>query len=83
MSKSADELEHEVEATREKLDQTLGDQQSRLNMASLAENLVGARHPISSLNGGAQSLLGTAKENLVPTLLISAGFGFLIYETLR
>ncbi|ACK85586.1 catalase family protein [Methylorubrum extorquens] len=83
MSKSAEELELEVEATRERLDQTLGDLQSRLNMASLTENLVGTRHPVSSLNGGAQRLLNTAKENLVPTLLIGTGFGFLVYETLR
>ena len=30
MTKSADELEHEVEATRERLDHTLGDLQSRI-----------------------------------------------------
>lgn len=83
MSKSADEVEHEVEETRARLDRTLGTLQSRLNVSALAEDLVGTREPARAVNANAQRLLEGARENIVPTLLIGAGIGFLLYDAVR
>ena len=54
MSKSFDELEHDVEASRGRLDGTLAELQSRLNPSNLAEELTG--HPRSCRCGGAGRL---------------------------
>ncbi|MER2265824.1 DUF3618 domain-containing protein [Methylobacterium oxalidis] len=83
MSKSADELEREVEASRARLDQTLGSLQSRLSVSGLAEDLVGTPAPAQAANDRARHLLDIARENIVPTLLIGAGLGYLLYDAVR
>jgi hypothetical protein len=80
MTKSADELEREVEATRERLQGTLTNLQSRLTPASLSEDLVGIRGPSKAVNLTAERLLGTVRANPVPVLLICAGLGYLVYD---
>jgi uncharacterized protein DUF3618 len=80
MTKSADELEREVEATRERLQGTLTNLQSRLTPASLSEDLVGIRDPSKAVNLTAERLLGTLRANPVPVLLICAGLGYLVYD---
>jgi hypothetical protein len=80
MTKSADELEREVEATRERLEGTLTNLQARLTPASLSENLVGIRDPSTAVNLTAERLLGTVRANPVPVLLICAGLGYLVYD---
>ena len=80
MTKSADELEREVEATRERLQGTLTNLQSRLTPASLSEDLVGIRGPSKAVNLTAERLLGTVRSNPVPVLLICAGLGYLVYD---
>jgi hypothetical protein len=80
MTKSADELEREVEATRERLQGTLTNLQSRLTPASLSEDLVGIRGPSKAVNLTAERLLGTVRANPIPVLLICAGLGYLVYD---
>ncbi|WP_336488795.1 DUF3618 domain-containing protein [Methylobacterium nigriterrae] len=80
MSKSADELEHEVEASRARLDQTLASLQSRLNVSGLARDAAGLRHASVRLSEGGERLLDGMRANPVPALLICAGLGFLLYD---
>ena len=82
MSKSVDEIEHEVEESRAKLDRTLGSLQSRLNVTDMAKSL-GGLHQSSLVNGGAERLVAEARANPVPVLLICAGLGFLVYDAVR
>ncbi len=83
MSKSADELEHEVEATRGKLETTLEDLASRLNPSSLAEELTGTRDPGGTLGLTAERLAVAVRANPLPALLVGAGLAFLAYEAVR
>lgn len=83
MSKSADELEHEVEATRGRLETTLADLSSRLNPSSLAEELTGTRDPGGAVSLTAERLTVSLRANPLPALLIGAGLAFLVYETMR
>lgn len=80
MSKSADKLEHEVEASRAKLDQTLDSLQSRLNVSGWAQDVAGLRHTSVKLSEGGERLLDTARANPIPALMICAGLGFLVYD---
>ncbi|GEP06527.1 DUF3618 domain-containing protein [Methylobacterium oxalidis] len=83
MSRSADELEHEVEASRERLDRTLGDLQSRLTGPGLARDFAGLRDPGRSLGEGFGQLAATIREHPLPALLIGAGLGLLAYDEAR
>ena len=83
MSKSFDELEHDVEASRGRLDGTLTELQSRLNPSSLAEELTGTRHPAGAAALTAGRLSDNVRANPLPVLLISAGFAFLAFATMR
>lgn len=83
MSRSADQLEHEVEAARDRLGTTLAQLSSRLNTANLAEDLTGTRDPESALGLTAERLTGAVRLNPIPVLLIGAGFAFLVYDAVR
>lgn len=83
MSKSADQLEHEVEVIRGKLESTLADLSSRLNSASLSEELVGTRGPVSAINLTGERLAHAARLNPVPVLLICVGVTYLVYDAGR
>lgn len=83
MSKSFDELEHDVEASRGRLDGTLAELQPRLNPSSLAEELTGTRDPAGAAALTAGRLSDNVRANPLPVLLISAGFSFLAFATMR
>src|SRR4051812_8148226 len=83
MSKSADELEHEVEASRERLDRTLDSLQSRLNVSGFARDLAGLRHSGRTLNESAEDLLKAHRANPITAILICAGLGYLVYDAVR
>lgn len=82
MSKSADQLEYEVEAARGSLETTLADLSARFNQSSLAEDLLGIRDP-GGLTPAAERLAGMVRLNPIPVLLIGAGFAFLVYDAVR
>ncbi|AWN40712.1 hypothetical protein DK389_09455 [Methylobacterium durans] len=82
MSKLADELEHEVETTRTKLDQTLGNLQSRLHASGLTGSVDDLRETSIRLTESGQRLLDSVRANPVPALLVGAGLGFLVYDAL-
>ena len=82
MSKSAEEIEREVEESRARLDRTLDSLQSRLNVTDMAKNLGGLRQP-GVLKGRAERLVAEARANPVPVLLICAGLGYLVYDAVR
>ena len=73
MSKSADEREHEVEASRSKLDQTLDSLQSRLNVSGVTANLMNPEWRARTLHGNTDRFVGTARANPLPVLLILGG----------
>ena len=83
MTKSADELEHEVEASRSKLDQTLDSLQSRLNVSGVTANLMNPEWRARTLHGNTDRFVGTARANPLPALLILGGLGFLVYDVVR
>jgi hypothetical protein len=83
MSGSVDALERDVESSREKLDGTLAELQSRLNPSSLAEELTGTRDPAGAAALTAERLSETVRSNPLPVLLIGAGLAFLAFATMR
>ena len=83
MSKSVDELERDVEASRGRLDGTLAELQSRLNPTNLTEELTGTRDPASAAALTAGRLSDTVRANPLPVLLIGAGLAFLAFATVR
>ena len=83
MNKSADALEHEVEATRGRLETTLADLSSRLNPASLAEELTGSRDPGGAARETSERMARAVRLNPLPALLIGAGLAFLVYDAVR
>lgn len=82
MSKSADQLEYDVETARGRLETTLADLSARFNQSSLAEDLIGIRDP-DGVTPTAERLVATVRANPLPVLLIGAGFAFLAYEVVR
>ena len=80
MTKSADELEHEVEASRSKLDRTLDSLQSRLNVSGVTANLMSPAWRARTLHGNTDRFVGAARANPLPVLLILGGLGFLVYD---
>jgi ElaB/YqjD/DUF883 family membrane-anchored ribosome-binding protein len=83
MTNSADELEHEVEASRNKLDQTLDNLQSRLNVSGATANLMDPEWRARTLHANTDRFVGTARANPLPVLLILGGLGFLLYDAVR
>ncbi|GEP12514.1 DUF3618 domain-containing protein [Methylobacterium gnaphalii] len=83
MTKSAEKLEQEIEASRSKLENTLDDLRSRLNTSTLTENLVGTHNPRAALNLLVQRVVNTVRIDPVPVLLIGAGLAFLAYDAVE
>lgn len=83
MSDSADRLESDVAASRERLDRTLSGLQSRLKGNRLARDLSDLRRTGVSARAEADRLLASARVNPVPAMLICAGLGLLVYEAFR
>lgn len=83
MRDSADRLENDVEASRERLDHTLSGLQSRLSGDRLARDLSDLRQTGVSARAEVDRLMASARVNPVPALLICAGLGFLVYEAFR
>ena len=82
MSRSADKVEREVEQSRERLDRTLDELQSRLDVSGLKHRLTDVDWRSASPNGIARNLLSTVREYPVPVLMICTGLCWLLYETL-
>lgn len=83
MSKSADHLEHDVEASRARLDRTLGSLQSRLSDPSIPRSLGDLRRSGQAVSDTVEHLVATVRAAPMPALLIGAGFGLLAYEAFR
>ena len=83
MSDSADRLESDIEASRERLDRTLSGLQSRLSGDRLARDLSGLRQTGVSARAEAERLMASARANPVPAMIICAGVGLLVYEAFR
>ncbi|GJD62929.1 DUF3618 domain-containing protein [Methylobacterium frigidaeris] len=82
MTQSINELEHDIEETRARLDRTIDQIQGRLSPASIVDEMLGTvRHsPASGLYDGA---LEAVRRNPVPVMLIVAGIGWLIHRVAR
>src|ERR1700712_5768257 len=83
MTKSADGLGDEGEASRSKLDQTTNSLQSRLNVSGVTANLMNPEWRARTLHGNTDRFVGTARANPLPVLLILGGLGFLVYDVVR
>ncbi|KMO15361.1 DUF3618 domain-containing protein [Methylobacterium platani] len=82
MTQSINELEHDIEETRARLDRTIDQIQGRLSPASLVDEMLGTvrQSPASGLYDGA---LAAVRRNPVPVMLIVAGVGWLVHRVAR
>lgn len=83
MRDSPDELEREVEASRGRLDRTLGDLQARLNRPDIPRDLADLRRSGLAVSETVERFVADLRGNPAPALLIAAGLGLLVYEALR
>jgi hypothetical protein len=82
MTQSINELEHDIEETRARLDRTIDQIQGRLSPASIVDEMLGTvrQSPASGLYDGA---LAAVRRNPVPVMLIVAGVGWLVHRVAR
>ncbi|KST58965.1 hypothetical protein AO398_19755 [Methylobacterium sp. GXS13] len=83
MSNAADELEQDVEASRGRLDRTLGDLQSRLQGPGMPRDLADLRRSGQAAGEAVERFVADVRVNPVPALLIAAGLGLLVYDVVR
>ncbi|MCJ2097644.1 DUF3618 domain-containing protein [Methylobacterium sp. E-046] len=83
MSDSPDDLEHDVEASRGRLDRTLSDLQDRLNGPGIPRSLADLRRSGEAASKTVERVVADVRVNPVPALLIAAGLGLLVYEAFR
>jgi hypothetical protein len=83
MSHSPDDLERDIEASRERLDRTLADLQTRFNQPGIPRNFADLRRTGQAASENVERLVASVRVNPVPALLIATGFGLLVYEAFR
>lgn len=83
MSNAADELELDVEASRGRLDRTLGDLQSRLQGPGMPRDLADLKRSGQAAGEAVERFVADVRVNPVPALLIAAGLGLLVYDVVR
>lgn len=80
MTNAADELEQDVEASRGRLDRTLGDLQSRLQGPGIPRDLGDLKRSGQAAGEAVERFVADVRVNPVPALLIAAGLGLLVYD---
>ncbi|MCJ2093928.1 hypothetical protein MKK67_15715 [Methylobacterium sp. J-072] len=83
MSNAADELEQDVEASRGRLDRTLGDLQSRFQGPGIPRDLADLKRSGQAAGEVVERFVAEVRVNPVPALLIAAGLGLLAYDVVR
>ncbi|CAM3335320.1 MULTISPECIES: hypothetical protein [Methylobacterium] len=83
MTNAADELEQDVEASRGRLDRTLGDLQSRLQGPGIPRDLGDLKRSGQAAGEAVERFVADVRVNPVPALLIAAGLGLLVYDVFR
>ena len=83
MTNAADELEQDVEASRGRLDRTLGDLQSRLQGPGIPRDLSDLKRSGQAAGEAVERFVADVRVNPVPALLIAAGLGLLVYDVFR
>ncbi|GJD47451.1 hypothetical protein OPKNFCMD_0159 [Methylobacterium crusticola] len=79
MSQSISDLEHDIEQTRARLDQTIDRIQDRLSPTSIVDEMLGTVRQ-SPLSGAYDGALAAVRRNPVPVMLIVAGVGWLVHR---
>jgi len=83
MTQSINELEHDIEETRARLDRTIDQIQGRLSPASIVDEMLGTVRQNPSMSGLYDGALAAVRRNPVPVMLIVAGVGWLIHRVAR
>ena len=83
MTNAADELEQDVEASRGRLDRTLGDLQSRLQGPGIPRDLGDLKRSGQAAGEAVERFVADVRVNPVPALLIAAGLGLFVYDVFR
>lgn len=83
MTNAADELEQDVEASRGRLDRTLGDLQSRLQGPGIPRDLGDLKRSGQAAGEAVERFVADVRVNPVPALLIAGGLGLLVYDVFR
>ena len=73
---NADQLEHEIEQTRSRLNHTLNRIHEKLTGPGIAKEILG----YDQYPKGLQDALEVARRNAVPALMIAVGVGWLLYS---
>lgn len=79
MSQMSD-LEAEAEATRARLQDTIGRIQDKLTVAGMLDEFIGQTAAAPKLLGGQDMMLGFLRRNPLPVMIAAAGVGFLIHR---
>ncbi|MDF2598188.1 MAG: hypothetical protein K0Q54_1011 [Methylobacterium brachiatum] len=83
MNNSADEFEQDVEASRGRLDRTLGDLQARFQGPGVPRDLADLKRSGQAAGEAVERFVADMRVNPVPALLIAAGVGLLVYDVFR
>lgn len=76
------ELEAEVAATRERLNETIDRIQDKLTVSGMVDEFMG-QVGVAKMESGHDFLLGLVRRHPVPVLIAAAGIGFLLYQINR
>ena len=83
MSQSINDLEHDIEQTRARLDRTIDQIQGRLSPASIVDEMLGTARQTPAMAGLYDGALAAVRRNPVPVMLIVAGVGWLVHRVAR
>jgi hypothetical protein len=83
MNNTADDLEQDVEASRGRLDRTLGDLQARFQGPGVPRDFADLRRSGQAAGEVVERFVANVRVNPVPALLIAAGLGLLAYDMFR
>lgn len=83
MNNTADDLEQDVEASRGRLDRTLGDLQARFQGPGVPRDLADLKRSGQAAGEVVERFIADVRVNPVPALLIAAGLGLLVYDVFR
>lgn len=82
MAETVKELERDIEATRNRLQDTFGQIQDRLTVSGIVDEVMG-QAGVPRMESGHDFVLGILRRHPVPVLIAAAGLGWFVYRQNR